>query len=99
MSAWTPRHDRATTDTDWMDQAGCKRVPDLPWIEDPENVTVQQEACMTVVCLGCPVVAECRAYIGRHEITAGFWAGLHHTPDGPLIPFTGPGSRWDGEAA
>ena len=41
---------------------------------------------MAVICSRCPVLADCEAYVEAADITGGFWAGHHRTPDGPLLP-------------
>lgn len=66
--------------SDWMADAFCAHFPSLPWISEPEDRSPAAESAMAVVCLSCPVLAECRAYAGSPGITSGFWAGEDRTP-------------------
>ena len=75
-------------DETWMDAAACRARPDLPWISEPEDVGLGEEAAMANVCEHCPVRAACDRYADQANITGGFWAGHHRTPHGPLLAFT-----------
>jgi WhiB family redox-sensing transcriptional regulator len=72
-------------DGDWQHLALCARPEhrDLMWFPSEwrgsgaqrlkiERLRVEQ------VCDACPVIAECRAYAERHNVTAGVWAGKHY---------------------
>ena len=50
----TPRLDET-----WMDAAACRTRSDLPWISEPEEVALCEEAAMANVCDGCPVSTAC----------------------------------------
>ena len=84
--------------TSWMKKASCARTPHLGWLRDPERVGYAEEAAMATVCARCPVLAACEAYVQAEEITGGFWAGHHQTPDGPLLPLV-PAVPTRGDAA
>jgi hypothetical protein len=79
-------HDHIALDLDWMDDALCARNPDLGWLNEPHLVGLGDEATMSVICSRCPVLAECEAFVQAGDITGGFWAGHHRTPEGPLLP-------------
>jgi hypothetical protein len=74
-------------DLGWLDVALCAHNPDLGWLKDPHLVGLGEEATMSVICSRCPVLAECEAYVEVADVTGGFWAGHHRTPDGPLLTF------------
>lgn len=74
-------------DVEWMNDALCARNPGLGWLNDPEFVGLGEEATMSVICGRCPVLADCEAYVQAADITGGFWAGHHRTPEGPLLTF------------
>ena len=76
-------------DVDWMNEALCARNLHLGWLKEPHVVGLGEEATMSVICSRCPVLAECEAYVQAADITGGFWAGHHRTPDGPLLPVAG----------
>jgi hypothetical protein len=86
-------------DEDWMDDAACRSRLDLGWLKEPEDVGLGEEATMATVCDVCPVRTQCDHYADLANITGGFWAGHHRTPDGPLLSFV-PGVRpGSGDAA
>jgi hypothetical protein len=62
-------------DTRWMREAACTRHPGLPWTENPIRVTPQQVDRMRAVCVSCPVLDRCEAFIDEARVTAGLWAG------------------------
>lgn len=66
--------------TTWREQALCRSQPSLPWISDPDRVTLVETSFMEVVCAACPVVFECGDYADCEGITSGFWAGRDRTP-------------------
>ena len=76
-------------DVTWMADAACAHRPHLGWIKDPDQVDLAEECTMAVICLRCPVLGDCAAYVDAAGITGGFWAGHHRTPDGPLLPLMG----------
>ena len=80
----------ADLDTGWMANALCAMNLTLGWLNDPHLVGLGEEATMSVICSRCPVLADCEAYVQAAEITGGFWAGHHRTPDGPLLPVVPP---------
>lgn len=77
-------------DVEWMNDALCGRNPHLGWLNDPHLAGLGEEATMSVICARCPVLADCEAYVEAAEITGGFWAGHHRTPEGPLLTFAPP---------
>lgn len=77
------------TDVEWMVDAACTKRADLGWINDPEQVGLDEEVAMMEVCASCPVQTTCETYVDQVGITAGFWAGYHRTPEGALLPLTG----------
>jgi hypothetical protein len=81
--------------TDWMTHALCARNLHLGWLNDPETVGVGEEATMSVICSRCPVHTQCEAYAQATDITGGFWAGHHRTPEGPLLPLVEPSVTGD----
>jgi hypothetical protein len=86
-------------DDSWMQDAACTTEPELPWISEPEDVRLGEEAAMAVVCEACPVRAACDRYADLADITGGFWAGHHRTPDGPWLTFAPGVRRGSGDAA
>ncbi len=76
-------------DLNWTDDAACRSRMDLPWLAEPEDVGLFEEARMARVCDTCPVRAACATFADLADITGGFWAGHHRTPDGPLLTWTG----------
>ncbi len=76
-------------DLNWMDDALCAVNLHLGWLKEPHVVGLGEEATMSVTCSRCPVLADCEAYVEEAEITGGFWAGHHRTPEGPLLPVAG----------
>ena len=77
-------------DLDWMDDALCADNLHLGWLKEPHVIGLGEEATMSVTCSRCPVLADCEAHVEAAEITGGFWAGHHRTPDGPLLTFAPP---------
>ena len=66
-----------TDEMTWMNHALCLDHPALGWIKDRTEVGLGEEATMAVICGRCPVRLACAAYVERHRITGGFWAGEH----------------------
>jgi hypothetical protein len=64
----------------WMRRADCRSHPQLPWIRDPEDVRLAEEARMAVVCLRCSMFTACRRYAEREGVTSGYWAGEFRDP-------------------
>lgn len=74
--------------TAWMDQAACKGRTALffpPKAERPQ-ARDRREAKARRLCLGCPVLAECRSFARDHH-EYGFWAG-ESEEDRHLLGFT-----------
>jgi hypothetical protein len=61
----------------WMEEAACVDAPRLPWVAEPDETSLVDDAAMRTVCAGCPVLAECEEYVRAARIGAGFWAGHH----------------------
>lgn len=80
--------------TGWMDDAACSGHTDLGWLKEPEDVPFGEELTMVGICARCPVHIDCEEFATAFEVTVGFWAGRHRTPDGPLLPV-----RMSGDAA
>lgn len=66
----------------WRLRALCRsfRYSDLPWIAEPEDMSIGAVITMELVCAACPVRAACEAFVESHEITSGFYAGKDRTP-------------------
>ncbi len=74
--------------TDWMDQAACKGRTTLffpPKAERPQ-ARERREAKARRLCLGCPVLVDCRSFARDHH-EYGFWAG-ESEEDRHLLGFT-----------
>jgi WhiB family redox-sensing transcriptional regulator len=67
-----PRYTQQT----WMHDAACRGRTDLYFAPPGERpqARVRREARARSLCLGCPVLAECRWYARRHR-EFGFWGG------------------------
>ncbi len=65
---------------EWRLDALCLVFHDLPWIEEPDTRTANDEAAMAQVCAACPVASSCEAYVDEHAIRVGFWAGRAREP-------------------
>ena len=63
--------------TEWMREAACRRIPDLPWTADKGNAPVVLGELMADVCGMCPVRDECAAFVDAEDITGGYWAGAY----------------------
>ncbi|MCF4121745.1 WhiB family transcriptional regulator [Antribacter sp. KLBMP9083] len=78
--------------TSWMLGAACARdeLRDLPWVAEPEDVTVWDRHLMAKVCAACPVLEACAVAVATTPTTAGFWAGHDRTvpdlPEQPALP-------------
>jgi hypothetical protein len=66
-------------DTDWMEDAACRRIPDLPWIADRGKGPVVLRDLMADVCALCPVREACARFVIDGDVTAGYWAGRDRT--------------------
>lgn len=65
--------------TDWMQDAACRRMPDLPWIAPRDAGPVVLRDLMAEVCNACPVRDACARFVIEGDVTAGFWAGRDRT--------------------
>lgn len=74
----------------WMDQAACRRIPDLPWTAEPKTAPAVLFDLMADVCAACPVLDACEAFVAEEKITGGYWAGAHRTyppvPQHAVVP-------------
>jgi hypothetical protein len=63
--------------SEWMAEAGCVGVQDLPWTTDTHDRTgpAVLGQIMADTCATCPVRVECAAYAAENDICGGFWAG------------------------
>jgi hypothetical protein len=61
----------------WMEEAACVDTPRLPWLAEPDETGLVDDAAMRAVCAGCPVPGECERYVQAARIGGGFWAGHH----------------------
>ena len=53
----------------WMRRAACAGYPPLWWVgkkADPRAL---------IICQGCPVIEQCRAFVSGLPFAAGIWAG------------------------
>jgi hypothetical protein len=69
----------------WMREAACRRIPDLPWTADPGTAPVVLGDLMAEVCAACPVRSECAAFVTTEDVTGGYWAGAHRSPRGVWV--------------
>lgn len=63
-------------DSSWTEHANCKGHVELffsPAGEQPRQ-RAQRELKAAQLCLGCPVLEECRSWAREHR-ESGFWAG------------------------
>lgn len=72
------RH-HARPPSEWMRDAACLGVPELPWTTDTDDLDRRGPAVLAEVmadtCATCPVRADCAAYADANDICGGFWAG------------------------
>ena len=66
-------------DMDWMRDAACRRIPDLPWIADRGEGPVVLRDLMDQVCAVCPVRRACARFVIEGDVTSGYWAGRDRT--------------------
>ena len=67
--------------TEWMRDAACRRIPDLPWTADKGTAPVVLGELMADVCAMCPVRDACAAFVVEADVTGGYWAGRHRNVD------------------
>lgn len=89
---------------DWMSDAACARLPDLPWLADTGTAPDVLVDIMREVCATCPVSADCSAYVDTARITGGWWAGEDRDPEAiwlhvEWVPVIGRKGRLLGEQA
>lgn len=63
--------------TRWMEDAACRRMPDLPWLADKGTAPVVLGDLMAEVCAVCPVREACGTYATTERLSGGYWAGSH----------------------
>jgi hypothetical protein len=64
-------------DMDWMSEAWCRRMPDLPWIADKCTAPVVLGELIAQICESCPVRQRCEQFVAEAQIVGGYWAGAH----------------------
>ena len=64
----------------WKEQASCREVPELPWLNDRDQVRASQTLAMKSVCASCAVFYECKDFVDCEGIIGGYWAGDHREP-------------------
>jgi hypothetical protein len=73
----TPTTRKTRPPSEWMAEAACVGVQDLPWTTDTHARTgpTVLGQIMAETCAACPVRAECAAYAVDNDICGGYWAG------------------------
>lgn len=89
---------------DWMVDAWCARVPNLPWLTDTAQLPRWLVGQMAAICRACPVRIQCATYVDQADVTGGFWAGTDRAPadvwvDHPLPGLDEYGDECGGDAA
>jgi hypothetical protein len=56
---------------DWMDDALCRRHPEITWFPHDAQAATSARA----ICARCQVGGECLRYALDHHIAPGIWAG------------------------
>lgn len=69
----------ADLDMEWMQEAACRRMPDLPWTADRNEGPVVLRDLMKQVCSICPVRKACARFVIEGDVTSGYWAGHDRT--------------------
>src|SRR5829696_205053 len=64
----------------WQSLGSCGARTDLPWIAEPEQIGPWEAESMRAFCKGCPVLADCAAYVEQAQPSAGWWAGTNRDP-------------------
>lgn len=77
MTTHPNHHAAPRPPSEWMREAACLGVADLPWTTDTADRTgpALLGQIMADTCAACPLRAECAAYADDHDICGGFWAG------------------------
>ena len=83
MSTPVPISTTQVLDTNWMKDAACRRMPDLPWTTDRDRAPVVLWDLMASVCEVCPVKAQCAAFVADADVTGGYWAGRNRASANP----------------
>ena len=66
-------------DMDWMQDAACRWMPDLPWIAERGEGPVVLRDLMAQLCGACRVREACARFVIEGDVTSGFWAGRDRT--------------------
>lgn len=72
-------------DTEWMGRAACRHkgtvyidgdylLVDADWWHPDGCENIDTPVARRICTECCPVLADCRAYIGRHKALGGIWA-------------------------
>jgi hypothetical protein len=65
-------------DTTWMEQASCREVPPETFFPTASGVEGQREVARAVlICRGCAVIVQCKAYSKLLSPGEGVWGGSH----------------------
>jgi hypothetical protein len=75
MRAAKPGAAIAGLDMDWMQDAACRHMPDLPWIAERGEGPVVLRDLMAQLCGACRVREACARFVIEGDVTSGFWAG------------------------
>lgn len=63
---------------DWHQQAACRTHPD-PDLWFPTSGQHHRAQRAVTICRSCPVLAECRTWVDRHDPPYGIWAATTQT--------------------
>lgn len=84
--------------TDWMEDAACRRIPDLPWTAERGTGPTVLADLMADICGICPVREACAEFVATENVTGGYWAGAHRYWPLKRAPKTTRLTRLDGAA-